>query len=613
LKSLRGNTELIKHFFTVFAVLFSAAAVADEIPGELRVGRAGHAFDHLSAFGEQAKTAAASGATIIYASGLGGLGYGGLPPRNDFTVAREKVGEYNRRAKQNGIELAIGYLCATSMVKLDSFDKYWTDDFRAQFKTRPGEWRQQDRQGKPLASWYGGDYAPACMNNPDWRAYQRAMVRYQLEAGHDGIFFDNPTVHPQGCYCPHCLTKFTLFLTKENVHWKLTLTNGKYIDIDSFRSLPDSYPQEFLRFRATIARDFLSDMREFARTINPRTLITCNNSLNSSGVLYSQCRTYGYNIYEMSKAEDLVVVEDMATQPRTEASGQTLEYGPTYKQLHAISHGKPIVAVTIAGGDYHTAPHLMRLAMAEAAANNASYLSWPTWPEEQRQRMIAAVRPQADFLRRNEALLNDAPFRADVALFLPFRRWLETETCAASNLAAALTAANIQYKVVCEDDLESLVAKKQRPVLVLESMSVLTAAERAAVDKYQNEGPRVIAADRPDWLEQVRVATVKPSVRVQGPPTVRAIAHDQPGRTIVHLYNLNVQRISSFEDRITPANDVKLSVTVPFKVRAVNLQTADENTTSGPLEFTTRVEGSSTLVSTTVPRLDISAMITIEK
>ena len=61
--------------------------------------------------------------------------------------------------------------------------------------------------------------------------------------------------------------------------------------------------------------------------------------------------------------------------------------------------------------------------------------------------MIAAVRPQADFLRRNEALLNDAPFRADVLLFLPFRRWLETDKCAASTLAAALTKANIQYQV----------------------------------------------------------------------------------------------------------------------------------------------------------------------
>ena len=379
------------------------------------------------------------------------------------------------------------------------------------------------------------------------------------------------------------------------------------------RGLADSHPELFLRFRSTIARDFLADMRTYARTINPRALITCNNSLNSPGVLYSQCRTYGYNIYEMSKAEDFVVVEDMATQPRTEANGQTLEYGPTYKQLHAIGHGKPIVAVTIADADYHTAPNLMRLAMAEAAANNASYLSWPTWPEEERKRMIAAVRPQADFLRRNEALLNDAPMRADVLLFLPFRRWVETETCVASNLAAALTKANIQYRVICEDDFDLSAANGRRPVLVVESKDVFTPDESVSVAAFEKAGGHVVAADHADWLGQVRAAVGKPSVTVAGPPTVRAVVHDQPGRTIVHLYNLNIQRLSSFADKVTPANDVKLTVTVPFNVRAVSLRTADENTTSGRLEFTTHTDGSGTIVSMSVSRLDISAILTIEK
>ena len=165
----------------------------------------------LGGIGLQAEAAAASGSNIIYASGVGEAGYQGLPPQNDFATLRKNVSEYSRRAKELGIELNIGYLCATSIVKLDTFDKNWTDEFRAQFKTQPAEWRQQDRQGKPLASWYGGDYNPACMSNPDWRAYEHAMIRYQLEAGSDGIFFDNPTVHPQGCYCPHCMRAFAKY------------------------------------------------------------------------------------------------------------------------------------------------------------------------------------------------------------------------------------------------------------------------------------------------------------------------------------------------------------------------------------------------------------------
>lgn len=189
---------------------------------ELRVGQAGHAFDHLGNIGEQAEAAAASGATIIYATGLGALGYQGLPSPEDLRRQRETAATYNRAAKRRGIRLVLGYACATSIVKLDTFDRNWPPEFRAQFRTPPPEWRQQDRNGKPLPSWYGGDYQPACMNNLDWRAYERFVVRQQLDSGHDGIFFDNPTVHPQGCYCPHCMDKFAQFLKREGVEIPLT-------------------------------------------------------------------------------------------------------------------------------------------------------------------------------------------------------------------------------------------------------------------------------------------------------------------------------------------------------------------------------------------------------
>jgi hypothetical protein len=157
----------------------SGKRAQSQMPAALRVGRAGHAFDHLGAIGNQAVAAATSGATIIYATGLGGYGYAGLPPADELAAQREQVTAYNLDAKRRGIELAIGYVCATSIVKLDSFDKNWPADLRAKLKTAPSEWRQQDKNGQPLASWYGGDYAPACMNNPDWRAYEEFIVRQQ--------------------------------------------------------------------------------------------------------------------------------------------------------------------------------------------------------------------------------------------------------------------------------------------------------------------------------------------------------------------------------------------------------------------------------------------------
>jgi hypothetical protein len=578
-------------------------------PPALRVGRAGHAFDHLGEFGAQSGAAAASGASIIYATGLGSCGYQGLPAPAAWESQCRATADYNREARGQGIELVIGYLCATSMVDLELFDRYWSDEFRRGFKTSPNLWRQQDRHGKPLASWYGDSYSPACMSNPDWREYQRFMVRQQLETGHDGIFFDNPTVHPQGCYCEYCMAAFHAYLRdrREDLAAKV---GGD--DLEQMRQCAESNPREFLQFRATIARDFLAEMRRHARTINSAALVTCNNSLNLPDRLYAQSRQYAYNIAELSKAEDFVVVEDMATQPRTSADGRVNEYGPTYRQLHAISRGKPLVAVTIAEGDYHTAPHLVRLAMAEAAAHGASYLSWPTWPENQRQRMIEAIRPQADWLRGHETLLNDRTPRADAVLFLPFQQWVDGDVCKASALAAALSRENIQYRVVSEDGFELGEEMGRLPALLVESRSAIAAPQAGAVAAFEAAGGRVVTADQPNWLTSLKEVIGAPSLTIEAPPTVRAVVYDQPDRTIIHLYNLNVERVSSFEDRVTPATDVRLRVRLPMDSASETLcSTADSRGTSGSLAFKLAQADGQSSVEFTVPRLEISAILTI--
>jgi len=383
------------------------------------------------------------------------------------------------------------------------------------------------------------------------------------------------------------------------------------------RAYAANHAQDFLRFRSTIARDFLADIRRYARTINRHALITGNNSLNSSDVLFSQCRTYGYNIYEMSQAEDFVVVEDMSSQPRTLPNGQVIEYGPTYEQLHAISHRKPIVAVTLADADYHTPPNLVRLALAEAAAHGASYLWWPTWPEKERQEMVSTIRPQADFLRRNARLLNEAQPREDVILFLPFRKWIATNQCVASRLATALTRVNAQYSVMCEDDFASpafkMAAQRGTRVLLAETLADFTKDEMNTVNAFRQAGGVVVTADHTNWLKEVRGRIGTPSIELEGPPTLRAVMCDQPKRTIVHLLNMNIQRRSSFEDSATPATNVLVTCRVPLKkTGSVNALTADSHSASGPLMFRTKPAGEQMLVQVRVPSVYVSMLIVIE-
>src|SRR5947208_2747083 len=109
------------------------AAAATDAFGKLRLGRACHAFEHLGELGHQAEAAVASGATVIYTTGLGGEGYSGLPGPEVLAARRWTETEYTRSAKAKGVRLALGYVCATSIVGLDSFDRNWTAEFRAQF------------------------------------------------------------------------------------------------------------------------------------------------------------------------------------------------------------------------------------------------------------------------------------------------------------------------------------------------------------------------------------------------------------------------------------------------------------------------------------------------
>lgn len=616
---------------TVGLLIASATCGPAAAPAVLRVGTAAHAFDHLGSVGDQAEAAASSGANILYVSGVGALGYQGLPSVQELEKRRQEVRTYIRQAKHLGIGLVFGYVCATSIVKLDSFDKRWSHELRAGFRTSVAEWRQQDRWGQALPSWYGGDYQPACMNNPDWRKYERFMVRQQLEAGCDGIFFDNPTVHPRGCYCPWCMEKFGRFLKQQGVLPR----SGPAPDtqtVASLREYAERFPEAFLQFRCTIAKDFFSEMRAYARSIKRGALVTANNSLNSPDALFSQCHTYGYNIFQMSQAEDLVVVEDMVSQPRLLPDGRTFEYSPTYKQLRALSHGKPVVAITLAEGDYHTAPELVRLAMAEAAANGASYLSWPTWPAEQRPRMISALRAETDFLREYSELLNHATPRHDVLLFLPFRNWLQTNRCRASELAAELVRANVQFEVLCEEELRSGPQRRVfegmgrhgttrsfpepwhgAKVLLAGARSDFEPGELRRLEPFIQKGGRLVTAEEGDWLGTVRAALGTPSVQLAGGANVRALVSDQPDRTIIHLLNLNVQRLSSFQDQVTPVSGLQVSVWVPHKrVQGVRVFTADSAGFAGPLAFTGTPADKGTIVEVRVPRLEIGAIMLLQ-
>jgi hypothetical protein len=133
---------------------------------ELRVGIAGHAFDHLGAIGDQAAAAAASGMTIIYPACFGQIGYDGLPGPEEIEFLRKKFSAYLHDAKASGIKLALAYVCSTSIVRLETFDKNWSKEFRAQFVTPTGPMAATGSRRQTATLMVRGQLSPGMHEQP---------------------------------------------------------------------------------------------------------------------------------------------------------------------------------------------------------------------------------------------------------------------------------------------------------------------------------------------------------------------------------------------------------------------------------------------------------------
>jgi hypothetical protein len=170
----------------------------------------------------------------------------------------------------------------------------------------------------------------------------------------------------------------------------------------------------------------------------------------------------------------------------------------------------------------------------------------------------------------------------------------------------------VQYDVLDEEHLGEVISRRTQPVLLIESRAVLGSATAAIIKEFEERGGRLVVADQPDWLKHVQTDVASPSVTVDGREAVRAVVQDQPGRSIIHLYNLNVARLSSFDDKVAPAEGVSITALVPLsKVQSVTALTADAGGTSGQLEFKQRAHDHGTLVEMKISRLEIAALLVI--
>jgi hypothetical protein len=125
---------------------------------------------------------------------------------------------------------------------------------------------------------------------------------------------------------------------------------------------------------------------------------------------------------------------------------------------------------------------------------------------------------------------------------------------------------NLQFEVAQEQAVGSVLGgpasswwKKRgnRPIRMKDTLRIVR--PRAAAPSFW--------ATKATGPTALRAALTPPSVVLEAPETVRVVVRDAHIETLVFLYNLNIER-SLFEDRVTPAENLRVTVTVPSQPSA---------------------------------------------
>ena len=159
-------------------------------------------------------------------------------------------------------------------------------------------WRQVGPEGEPVPYGgisYGGRAVTRylmCVNNPRWRAYQKRRIKAAVEAGVDGVFWDN---NFSKCHCPICQEKFRRFTLRRlgqahDIPMPLAQANPpSQQDLRSAREvvfdwIPLSHPLARVHlaknlFRYLSIMDILGELRRYAEGLKPDIVWSSNGHL----------------------------------------------------------------------------------------------------------------------------------------------------------------------------------------------------------------------------------------------------------------------------------------------------------------------------------------------
>ena len=133
-------------------------------------------------------------------------------------------------------------------------------------------------------AWNDGCYI-ACINSPEWRSWQKELMRLTAEAGFDGQQYDFHPLAAAGlfCRCDNCKRSWANY--SKNV-----FGNERSIPADTI-DMQTELGREYMKWKIGCFADFMKETVSEAKKINPDFLLVMNQ--NANGYFYSYEGLFG--------------------------------------------------------------------------------------------------------------------------------------------------------------------------------------------------------------------------------------------------------------------------------------------------------------------------------
>jgi hypothetical protein len=338
------------------------------------------------------------------------------------------------------------------------------------------DWYARDARGR-LIFYYTGRYM-TCWLSPEWQEHLRQMAQGVIEAGADGVFFDNPWHASQplnflgawmggaGCYCPRCRQAF-----RE--------ASGREIP-SLLCPESDETSRIYLRWRAEQVTRVLGELAAYAHSLKPDVLVSANDF---DAVMRPSYLIYGIDLQKLAHVQDLMMIEDYGL-PRWEPEKRLLVNNVlTLHTACALAGTTPVTTDPYDKGigfDGVYAPRRFVQGVAEAAACGVPMVVKGTeFVEDGAFTLLTAERFEAQrralgeihrWLEEHAYLYEDRQNFASIGLLFPGEDlWLDWNRLAGRyfGVGQALITAGLPWRVVSQPEhlagLEMLLAVSPVP------------------------------------------------------------------------------------------------------------------------------------------------------